>query len=269
MEVYSCENCDRETVRVKGLGLRVTRKRKRESEKRRRRESTWKLTDNGLLGNALSHLLASWVSSLQRIRSCECFVKHLYEDFSQSRFDQQKLVSFLVFTATAEALPCPVGTHNSHLGRGALASCEPCPAGFYCLENTTLPSGACSPGYYCPTNITNGQSGIVIGSYGPRQVPCPAGTFTGNHSSRVEADCAACPEGSFCPPGTSTPTVCPRGYYCPGGVGAGVPCPIGTYGAEMGLPHRENCTSCDPGEDNGFRSYLHRLKRQSCTKCRF
>ena len=40
--------------------------------------------------------------------------------------------------------------------------------------------------------------------------------------------CAVCPEGHFCPPGTSSwaRLNCGRGSYCPAGSAAPTPCPI-------------------------------------------
>lgn len=54
------------------------------------------------------------------------------------------------------------------VGAGAVTDCEPCTAGYYCLEESSGTSGACLEGYYCPTNITNpyGSNPPYIGSYG-------------------------------------------------------------------------------------------------------
>jgi hypothetical protein len=44
------------------------------------------------------------------------------------------------------------------------------------------------------------------------------------------------------------PTLCPQGFYCPGGTSIPEPCPIGSYGASEGLQEARQCSSCDPGK---------------------
>ena len=75
---------------------------------------------------------------------------------------------FDIFLATVEMINCPVGTIRNTVGAGAVTDCEPCPAGYYCLEESSTTTGACLPGYYCPTNFTNpfGTNPPYIGSYG-------------------------------------------------------------------------------------------------------
>ena len=65
-------------------------------------------------------------------------------------------------------LNCPVGTMRTTVGAGAVTDCEPCTAGYYCLEESTGTTGSCLEGYYCPTNFTNpyGNDPPYIGSYG-------------------------------------------------------------------------------------------------------
>ena len=50
--------------------------------------------------------------------------------------------------ASAVPLPCEAGTYNFATGR---STCEQCPAGYYCEQNTTDPtSDPCPTGHYCP-----------------------------------------------------------------------------------------------------------------------
>lgn len=45
------------------------------------------------------------------------------------------------------------------------------------------------------------------------EFPCPAGTFS-NRTGNVRWEvCEPCPEGHYCPAGTSVPKKCPRGSY--------------------------------------------------------
>ena len=58
-----------------------------------------------------------------------------------------------------------------------------CPAGYYCLQDTTVP------------------------------IACPAGTFRDTTGAVQLSDCVACPAGMYCPAATSQPSQCPYGYY--------------------------------------------------------
>ena len=68
------------------------------------------------------------------------------------------------------------------VGAGAISDCDPCTAGYYCLEQSEVETGECNEGYYCPTNITNpyGSDPPLVGSYGAEQV----GTTGDKNSTR-------------------------------------------------------------------------------------
>ncbi|XP_064629299.1 uncharacterized protein LOC135488586 [Lineus longissimus] len=183
---------------------------------------------------------------------------------------------------TPVELNCPVGTIRPNPGGTGLQDCVPCPAGAYCLEGSWKISGRCNKGFYCPTNFSNPyHSGVdFIGSYGPRQVPCPPGTYTDQEGTRNVGEyldhylnCTWCDAGLYCDspglmsprapcdPGyvcrggasTSAPVdgktgdVCPRGGYCPLGSGKATPCPLGTYSNITGAINDFDCFECDPG----------------------
>ena len=126
-------------------------------------------------------------------------------------------------------------------------SCLPCKPGFYCEEKTIFPTKECEAGFYCPTNITDGISNNLIGSYGSKQVPCPAGTYTATTQTKDISGCLNCTVGFYCLEGTANPIDCPRGYYCPPKSDTPLPCPLGTYGNQTNLQYKENCTLCTPG----------------------
>ncbi|XP_021231889.1 SCO-spondin-like isoform X4 [Numida meleagris] len=166
---------------------------------------------------------------------------------------------------------CAPGTWSNRTRLKSEEECLLCPAGWFCVGGSQVPSGMCSSGHYCPQGTWRGT-----------QYPCPAGTYgTRLGNSRVE-DCTACPAGAFCPSGTSKPVLCPVGTYrvehgakvaadcvpCPGGYycpdlgtvtprtcGAGnfsgsdaKPCPNGTYGKQKGLSSAEECSQCPAGK---------------------
>ena len=144
-------------------------------------------------------------------------------------------------------IPCPAGTFNPDENGLNIASCLPCTAGFYCLEKAEQPTGVCEKGFYCPTNITDGVSSLIIGSYGPKQIPCPPKTFLDTTKGRSVDDCIPCPMANYCPQGSEKPKSCLRGYYCPPNVSEPQPCPIGKFGNSSELAALEECTNCTKG----------------------
>jgi hypothetical protein len=66
-----------------------------------------------------------------------------------------------------------------------------------------------------------------------------AGTCAASYYAPSGA-CIACPAGSYCAqPGlTAVTAACPQGYYCPAGSSATIPCPVGAYcpSASMSAP---------------------------------
>jgi len=68
------------------------------------------------------------------------------------------------------------------------ATCLSCPAGYYCVENTTSYSlYPCPAGYFCP-----------LGTMYASQHPCPKGYYNPNTTMDNIADCLDCPAGMYC-----------------------------------------------------------------------
>ena len=86
-----------------------------------------------------------------------------------------------------------------------------------------------------------------IGSIGPKQVPCEAGTFRDTQGGRTQGDCSDCREGYYCPSGSPEETICPLGYFCEARSGSPEPCPAGTFGEKLGLINQDGCTTCTKG----------------------
>lgn len=139
--------------------------------------------------------------------------------------------------ATPLPIKCPVGTYNPSQNITSAAGCLTCDAGYYCVEGSTAVTGPCDAGFYCPA-----------GSTGPKQVPCAAGTYRNQTTATAQSDCATCPCGSYCPPGTSTPQTCPYGHYCICGSGEPEPCPLGTFANVTSLKTAAECINCPPGQ---------------------
>ncbi|XP_064629316.1 zonadhesin-like [Lineus longissimus] len=155
---------------------------------------------------------------------------------------------------SAIELACPLGTIRPEPGAGDMEDCHPCPQGAYCLEKSWYISGLCEKGFYCPSpflspyrNATTGYGNLMIGSYGPRQVPCPNGTYTDMTGTQKVTDCKVCPRGYYCPLGTADPHNCPRGFYCSDGSPKPMPCLPGSYGNRSNIISADTCTPCDGG----------------------
>lgn len=97
----------------------------------------------------------------------------------------------------SEPIPCPPGTYQPNTGKSNLrdatgSDCIKCPAGYYCQEGAWYYNinFLCDKGFYCPNDIENPYNieveGLtdnkygpdIIGSYGPQQTACPAGTYS-------------------------------------------------------------------------------------------
>ena len=97
--------------------------------------------------------------------------------------------------------------------------CDQCPAGYYCLTNTSDPfSSSCPVGHYCPP-----------GTQTSTQYKCPAGTYNPNTTMTNQTSCLMCPAGSFClGEGQSEATGnCSAGWFCTGGAYAAKPLTLG------------------------------------------
>lgn len=57
--------------------------------------------------------------------------------------------------------------------------------------------------------------------------------------------------------GVITPFICPQGHYCPQGTTTPQPCPLGTLSNKTGLTNRTDCSLCPPSyycNDTGLES---------------
>ena len=71
---------------------------------------------------------------------------------------------------------------------------------------------------------------VVVAMVCLRQTLCPSGRYNINPNGASPSDCAACPGGSYCPVGTTSPLSCPTpAYYCPPASGAPLLVGLGNY----------------------------------------
>lgn len=99
------------------------------------------------------------------------------------------------------------------------ASCDQCPSGYYCVENTTdAYSFPCPVGYYCPA-----------GTQYSTEYPCLAGTYNPLTTQQSVSSCLLCTPGMYCEnQGNSQPTAnCSDGWFCTGGASQAQPIVLG------------------------------------------
>jgi hypothetical protein len=111
-------------------------------------------------------------------------------------------VSHYCPVGTSTPYACPAGTYNNITGQ---YECTPCPAGYFCNENTTTYEDfPCPVGHYCPN-----------GTKYHDEFPCPNGTFRASQQGHSDSDCTQCTGGSYCrTEGLKAPTaLCDAGMY--------------------------------------------------------
>ncbi|KAI4815467.1 hypothetical protein KUCAC02_005611 [Chaenocephalus aceratus] len=141
-------------------------------------------------------------------------------------------------------IPCTNGTYGESPGLRDASECAQCPEGEYCYSQEpqeqpiTQPTGICPDGHYCPR-----------GTGYPLTYPCQAGQYRNNTLGHSGEACVLCPSRNYCDrPGTHMPAVCPQGFYCPEGTSAAEPCPEGTYSSRSALSNGSECSSCAGGQ---------------------
>ena len=156
-------------------------------------------------------------------------------------------------------VPSSVTTYDCVAGYYCLLKASyviPCPPGTYRSNTRGTQLADCSitpAGNYLDTFAAT-TSGTICpqGYYCPigttQPISCPYGTFNSVTGRSSSSDCLACTAGYYCPyEATVNPTVCPQGSYCVSGVSSPTLCPVGTYGPTTGLISSSACTKCDAG----------------------
>ncbi|ESP01227.1 hypothetical protein LOTGIDRAFT_111802 [Lottia gigantea] len=131
-------------------------------------------------------------------------------------------------TKTDREYPCPLGTYSNTTSLESLTECRDCPPGYYCeAENITEPTSKCFAGYYCvlasatPAPSLSSVGGpCPQGTYCPKgssqTIPCPQGTYGDRPLLTALSECSVCPPGEYCAiSGLSAPNgSCLAGYFC-------------------------------------------------------
>ena len=155
---------------------------------------------------------------------------------------------------------CPPGTFGRVTqARNESEGCETCTATMYCGEyGLTAPSGICDGGYYCPPGQRASDPFEFICPLGHfctagtlEPMRCPSSTY---QDELGQTDCKLCPASFYCdnrfdPVVLFNDTICPQGYYCPNGTSFSTqfPCPNGTFSNLTGLAESSQCLDCTPG----------------------
>ncbi|KAF6119825.1 hypothetical protein HJG60_010211 [Phyllostomus discolor] len=114
--------------------------------------------------------------------------------------------------------------------------------------------GCPSPALWAPSQIGHLEEGgpCPQGHFCPRGTslpqPCPAGSY---NNLTGQASCFPCPAGYYCPEAITTYSghPCPSGFYCPRGTkyATQFPCPRGYYNPDPLTQSLDGCLPCPPG----------------------
>ena len=162
-------------------------------------------------------------------------------DFGASLYqDESKICEAGHYCPAGTDLPvrCPETLYYAGTGATDASYCQPCQAGYYCLDNDSV-SRVCPKGHFC-------------GEKTKEPVPCFEGTFNPYKKAESQNDCQLCPAGAACnQKGIDdwTRYMCPAGHYCPriGMTDDPIPCPAGSYRNATGSESKEQCWECPAG----------------------
>ncbi|CBY12491.1 unnamed protein product [Oikopleura dioica] len=181
--------------------------------------------------------------------------------------------------ATVEPVLCNQGFHQ---GSPSQATCDDCPAGFFCDGVTdtidpTVINGIgnvgighdCVAGYFCPEGtFLNNENSCEPGEYSDKGAgtscePCDAQVYCPGYAVSVDMindldttnfKCGLgynCTSGALSPYGETNdqpfPSECEPGQYCPGQNDAVDDCPVGTFRNVTRGAGLEGCQSCPGG----------------------
>ena len=134
---------------------------------------------------------------------------------------------------------CSAGTYEtSACTTTSDTVCEPCPAGFACLEGV---KASCTPSSSYQPDPS--KSSCLTCS------TCPAGSYEASAcTTTADSVCESCRAGKFSNGGTSSCTACPIGKYSdtPGSVGCKA-CELGSVTGYIANIGTTSCLSCSPG----------------------
>ena len=160
---------------------------------------------------------------------------------------------------SSSPVACPIGYFLNRTHGVSQSDCQACLQGWYCAsEGLDVPTGLCQPGFFCPPgqhsarpfNYTCPKGHFCVRGSSEAQ-PCPPGQY---QDLTMQSACTRCVEGHYCD-GVNTSTVdyvdfvCPQGYYCPNGTSSAFsyPCPVGTFSNTSGLVSESQCSPCPGG----------------------
>ena len=125
-----------------------------------------------------------------------------------------------------------VSLAQCHLLLQTSGQCQQCPDGMYCaVPGLAMPTGLCDAGYYCSGGSDSNNPNTVAATGGP----CPEGTFCPNGTSSPKQ----CNAGTYNPiPLQDKCLDCPAGYFCEAGAANITECPTGGHRSGVwGLPY--------------------------------
>merc|ERR1719201_1964720 len=115
------------------------------------------------------------------------------------------------------------------------SDCTQCREGYSCLEGSRTETICAAGNYSLAGSATCSRCGE--GGEGPSFSAAPGA-----------GECEACPDGSYCPIGTSRAIPCARGNYSVGSQYECTMCPAGTSSSTLGATSAAVCEDCSEGE---------------------
>ena len=134
-------------------------------------------------------------------------------------------------SGTTAPVKCEAGGIRTTEGAASPTDCAVCSEGFYCIDNAEEP---CLAGHYCPERST-------------LPTPCDVGKYVDYQEAKLETECIDCPAGYLCNvEGVSDKEMfqCPVGHYCEVQALEAIICPEGTYRNERGAASVDDCLDC-------------------------
>lgn len=147
-----------------------------------------------------------------------------------------------VSTSPAFHQQCPIGTFST--AGASAATCTECTPGYACNQPgiTLTPTYQCGQGYFCVTGGTSSQPERI-----PGVTTSPSDSYQCNPYNYDTAQAGTLTALTMSNSVVCNQGVCPQGYYCPEGTSWPVICPAGTYNLNYGEKDTTGCISCIDG----------------------
>lgn len=138
---------------------------------------------------------------------------------------------------------CPKGFYKSDTGGTVIDDCVACDAGYACTVKGSIQTTAqCNAGAFCLSEATTTTPREICRDYDPVADTCTFETTTGSCATgtynAADSTCELVP---------TTQSVCPQGFYCPQGTTEPVACDPGYFSTSYAARDDSLCIECTEG----------------------